>query len=97
MGNTLDRPRGLGSPILPEPKPIHNNHPAVWDLVIADMRDRDLFGRKRYGTPLQPFNGRNALLYVYQVTILATIIYDTLQRNQLNFLDHDVVKNWIEP
>lgn len=39
---------------------------AVWDLVIADMQARDRLGRERYGTPLQLFNGRDALVDAYQ-------------------------------
>lgn len=48
-----------------EPPPIPNDRPAVWDMVIADMKARDAVGRARYGTPLQPFNGRNALADAY--------------------------------
>lgn len=44
-----------------QPDPVPNDHPAVWDLVIADMRARDAKGRATYGTPLQPHNGRDAL------------------------------------
>jgi hypothetical protein len=49
-----------------QPAPITNSLPAVWDLVIADMQARDQVGRERYGTPLQPFNGRDALVDAYQ-------------------------------
>ena len=49
-----------------EPPPIKNTQPAVWDLVILDMRERDNSGRSKYGTPLQPFNGRDALYDAYQ-------------------------------
>lgn len=35
-------------------------------LIALDMKDRDDFGRKKYGTPLQPFNGRDALTDAYQ-------------------------------
>jgi hypothetical protein len=34
--------------------------------VIADMEARDRLGRERYGTPLQPFNGRDALRDLYE-------------------------------
>lgn len=44
-----------------QPAPTPNNRPAIWDLVIADMKARDKLGRKRYGTPLQAFNGRDGL------------------------------------
>ncbi len=49
-----------------QPMPKRNEHPAVWPLVLADMRQRDLLGRTRYGTPLQPHNGRDALVDAYQ-------------------------------
>lgn len=50
----------------PQPAPVANNNPAVWDLVLGDMAERDQSGRKKYGTPLQPFNGRDALVDGYQ-------------------------------
>lgn len=49
-----------------QPPPMPNDHPAVWDLVMQDMRDRDHVGRVRYGTPLQPHNGRDQLADAYQ-------------------------------
>lgn len=50
----------------PEPDPIQNGEPAVWDLVIRDMQERDRMGAERYGTRLQPHNGRDALIDAYQ-------------------------------
>ncbi len=50
----------------PEPDPIPNEKTPVWELVIADMRERDASGRAKYGVPLQPFNGRKALVDAYQ-------------------------------
>jgi hypothetical protein len=38
----------------------------VWQTVIKDMRARRELGVKRYGTPLQPNNGRDALIDAYQ-------------------------------
>lgn len=49
-----------------QPEPVPNDKPAVWDLVIADMHTRDELGRERYGTRLQPHNGRDMLLDAYQ-------------------------------
>jgi len=49
-----------------QPPPRINLRPAVWDLVLEDMRDRDQTGRWRYGTPLQAHNGRDALVDAYQ-------------------------------
>ena len=50
---------------LEQPDPVPNDRPAVWGLVIADMHARDGVGRERYGTALQPFNGRDALKDAY--------------------------------
>ena len=46
--------------------PVANDRPAVWPLVIMDMAARDQVGRARYGVPLQPHNGRDALMDAYQ-------------------------------
>lgn len=51
---------------LDQPPPIANDSLPVWELVIADMRERDSVGRQRYGTPLQTNNGRDALVDAYQ-------------------------------
>jgi len=50
----------------PEPDPIPNSQPPVWEQVIADMRERDATGRAKYGVPLQAFNGRKPLIDAYQ-------------------------------
>lgn len=57
-----------------EPPPIHNDGVPIWELVIADMKERDNVGRQRYGTPLQAHNGRDALVDCYQ-EILDTAVY----------------------
>ena len=49
-----------------EPQPVVNDQPATWDLVVADMRERDKFGHVKYGTALQPHNGRDQLSDAYQ-------------------------------
>ena len=53
----------------------------VLRLVEQDMKDRDSEGLKRYGTRLQPCNGRNALTDAYQealdlVVYLRQAIYE---------------------
>ena len=47
----------------PAPQPSTGD---VWALVLADMEDRRRLGIERYGTPLQPHNGRDALVDAYQ-------------------------------
>lgn len=57
-----------------EPLPVKNEHPAVWDLVMQDIKEREDYGIKTYGTRLQPFNGRNALIDAYQ-ELLDLVVY----------------------
>lgn len=69
----------------PEPEPERNELPGVWALVIGDMAERDMDGRKKYGVPLQPFNGRDALLDAYkealdQCVYLRQMIYERDRR-----------------
>jgi len=51
---------------LSQPPPVRNDRTPVWDLVIADMRERKEFGWRKYKTYLQAFNGRDALVDAYQ-------------------------------
>lgn len=65
----------------PPPSPEREEETAVWYLVIGDMQERDQIGRKKYGTPLQSFNGRDALVDLYQelldaVVYLRQVIYE---------------------
>lgn len=64
VSSEIDRaPQGV---IRDQPPPRHSEGAPVWDLVIADMQERDRIGRERYGTPLQTHNGRDALVDAYQ-------------------------------
>lgn len=56
----------IHGPNIPELKPKKNANPAVWDIVLYEMRMRKVFGIEKYGTPLQPFNERDALWDAYQ-------------------------------
>lgn len=49
-----------------QPLPVKNKKPAIWDLVMADMKAKDQAGAEKYKTRLQPFNGRSALKDAYQ-------------------------------
>jgi len=64
-----------------QPKPIENDMPFVWDLVLEDIKERDISGSRKYGTRLQPFNGRDVLKDAYQealdlVVYLRQAIYE---------------------
>lgn len=49
-----------------QPMPVPNTGPIIQDLVIGDMRDRLAVGIERYGTGLQPHNGRDGLRDLYE-------------------------------
>ncbi len=57
-----------------EKPPVTNDQTVVTDLVIKDMQERASFGRKKYGTFLQPFNGRNSMIDAYQ-EVMDLIVY----------------------
>ena len=49
-----------------QPLPRVTEGPCIQDLVTADIVARKEFGRRRYGTVLQPFNGRDSLRDAYE-------------------------------
>jgi hypothetical protein len=49
-----------------EPPPKKNTSLPIYQLVMADVMARTDFGIKKYGTPLQANNGRNALKDAYE-------------------------------
>jgi len=57
---------GPASRHVEQPGPIPNNRPSIQSLVRADLEEREQVGIQRYGTPLQAFNGRDALRDAYE-------------------------------
>ena len=84
------------TPNTPEPPPIQNSHPAVWSLVIADMQQRDITGAEKYGTHLQPFNGRDSLVDLYQ-ELLDAVVYvrqKIYEESALQVACREVLRAW---
>lgn len=54
------------SPNRPQPAPRRGFAPCTWDLVITDMKDRDVGGERKYGLRHQWDNGRDHLVDAYQ-------------------------------
>lgn len=52
-----------------QPLPIRNNATDIQTLVIQDIEERRQVGISRYGTALQPNNGRDALRDAYEEAI----------------------------
>lgn len=61
-GDCVRKPQREGD----QPPPIANAMPAIQDLVMQDMLERKRLGIKRYGTPLQPHNGRDMMKDLYE-------------------------------
>lgn len=56
-----------------QPLPIKNDAPDIQSQVIADIEARRQVGIARYGTALQPHNGRDALRDLYEELIDAAM------------------------
>ena len=61
-----------------QPPPEPNDLPFVKDLVAQDLVDRAAFGYSKYGTYLQPSNGRDTLKDIYQEQLDALIYIRSL-------------------
>lgn len=78
-----------------QPAPQGNASTPVWDLVIADMRNRDQAGRRKYGVPLQANNGRDQLQDAYEealdlVVYLRAAIEERKRADKIAYWgDHD--------
>lgn len=79
----------MGTMMSAQPAPIKNEKPAVWPLVIKDMQERDRFGREKYKTPLQPLNGRDALVDAYE-EVLDLSVYLKQVQEEHHFLGNDL-------
>lgn len=67
-----------------QPEPEANDSPPIWDLVIADMRERNLEGLRKYGTPPQVSNGSDALVDAYQKALdLAVCLRQEIEERRL--------------
>lgn len=79
-----------------QPEPIGNNSQPSWDLVIEDYRSknkhsfvenivelmkmRNEIGIKRYGVPLQPYNGRDSVIDAIDEATDLTVYLKNCQR-----------------
>lgn len=48
------------------------NNKDIADLVIEDIKKRKVMGEEKYGVPLRPFNGRDAIQDLYEELLDAT-------------------------
>lgn len=79
-----------------QPLPVGNDLPVIHELVKADLQQRLGFGVAKYGQPLQPYNGRNALRDAYEEILdLAVYLRQQLweQENPKGLFDSTEVRN----
>lgn len=60
--------------VVEQAPPVPSERPAIWTLVFKDMQERHEDGCRKYGTPLQTFNGRKPLTDLYQ-ELLDAVVY----------------------
>lgn len=71
-------------------KPMANQRIPVWDLVLSDIKERNLQGIQKYGSPLQAFNGRNPLIDAYQKALdLVVYLRQTIEEQKLKEQPHE--------
>lgn len=66
----------------------------IWELVIEDMKKRNTTGISRYGVPLLPFNGRDALQDAYEEALdLAAYLKQAMVERSSNPSPRPVVES----
>ncbi|MFC6017779.1 hypothetical protein ACFP2T_16380 [Plantactinospora solaniradicis] len=76
--------------IVDQPPPAPNDRPSVQSLVRSDLEVRERVGVARYGTPLQPHNGRDALVDAYQEVLdLACYLRQAIE-------EHDSLRAFVD-
>lgn len=84
----VSRPRREGDQLPPIPQPGAD----IQTLVIDDLRERRDFGHERYGTGVQPFNGRKSMLDLYH-ELMDAVVYarQYIEEERITMLEDDVV------
>jgi hypothetical protein len=68
-----------------QPLPIPNDHESIHDMVARDIEKRKRLGLKRYGSLLQPFNGRDNLQDAYEEALdLVVYLRTEIEERRIN-------------
>lgn len=70
----------------PAPEPGQQN---VGEAVIRDMEARIALGKERYGTALQTFNGRDALIDAYEEVL------DLAMYLKQRLMELETLREWV--
>lgn len=78
--------------------PIANDGPSAHDLVTADLAERRAFGLRKYGTLLQPNNGRDHLQDAYEEALdLACYLRNEIEQRRMNDAPTICGVRWEDP
>lgn len=81
-----------------QPKPAASTGPDVLGLVVKDLADRAALGLKKYGQPLRPNNGRDALLDAYHEALdIAMYLRQCIEERNVLGPATDKTRNEDEP
>ena len=73
-----------------QPAPSPSNGMAIVDLVLMDILERKAEGIRRYGTPLQAFNGRDSLRDAYDEAVdLAIYLRQAIEERNAGYMKND--------
>ena len=73
--------------------PTQGTGPDCWQLVLADMAERRELGIAKYGTPLQPDNGRDGLVDAYQEVLdLAVYLRQAIEQRKAMEAERDTLR-----
>lgn len=73
FGNMLEPKSDQRQATKKEPAPKGTGKKVI-NEVVMDLKARSCMGEKKYGTPLRTFNGRNAMMDLYQ-ELLDSVMY----------------------
>jgi hypothetical protein len=87
--------RAQGRKLMEQPDPIPNDRTPIADLVVADVVARKEHGTRTYGTPLQPFNGRDALRDAYEEALdLVVYLRQVIEERDAAQHDGSPIEEW---
>lgn len=96
IGPAVQKPPRNDRTVGGQVSPVPNASRPSWEVVIDDMRSRDDHGRTKYGTPLQPDNGRDSLWDAYEESLDQTVYLRNAidEQRRLRYALANLITSW---